>query len=77
MHCLLNLRCVSSRMSFKQSLLPHVLNASIRARSVGYFFTMTAAVLLLTPGMLHSMISPMFCGVMFSHLTCFTLSTLQ
>ena len=76
MHCLLNLRCVSSRTSSKHST-PLALSASIKARSVVYFFMMAAAVLQLTPGMLHSMISPMFCGVMFSHFTCFTLSTLQ
>ena len=76
MHCLLNLRCVSSRMSAKHASPPSF-SASMRVRSVGYFFTMAAAVLLLTPGMLHSMISPMFCGVMFSHLTCFTLRALQ
>ena len=77
MHCLLNLRCESSRMSSRQSPLPHVLRDSIRTRIVGYFFMMADAVLLLTPGILHSIISPMFCGVMFSHLICFTLITLQ
>lgn len=75
MHCLLNLRCVSNRMSSKQSVLP--LSASIKAPNVPYFFMMTAAVLVLTLGILHSMISPMFCGVMFSDLTCFTLSAPQ
>ena len=77
MHCLLNLRCVSRRMSSKHSPLPLSFIASIKPRNVVYFFMMTDAVLLLTPGMLHSMISPMFCGVMFSHFTCFTLSAPQ
>ena len=76
MHCLLNLRCVSSRMSAKHASPPSF-SASIKARNVVYFFMTAAAVLLLMPGMLHSMISPMFCGVMFSHLTCFTLRALQ
>ena len=77
MHCLLNLRFVSRRMSAKQSPLPEALSASMRVRSVGNCFMIAAAVLLLTPGILQSIISPMFCGVMFSHLTCFTFIKLQ